>query len=77
MTVHVTKFILLSCILHLCILLATAGSDAAILPFIMMVLIDSSRQELSNGCHIVFCSNFDLIVEIPAVALILPLSAAN
>ncbi len=48
-----------------CILLATAGSDAAIILLIMMVPFDSSRQELSNGCHIVFCSNFDLIPEIP------------
>ena len=62
----------LSCtcrILHLCILLATAGSDAAIIPFIMMVPIDSPRQELSNGCHIIFCSNFDLIAEIPGCSL--------
>ena len=30
---------------------------------LMMVPFDSSRQELSNGCHIVILSNFDLIVE--------------
>ena len=59
----VTKFMLLRRILHLCILLATEGSDAAIIPAIMILLmvpIDSSRQELSNGGHIVFLSNFDL-----------------
>jgi hypothetical protein len=66
--VHVTIVILLRCILHLCILLATAGSDAAIIPVIMMVPFDSSRQELSNGGHIVICSNFDLFVENPAAA---------
>ena len=66
----VTIVIRSRCILHLCILLATEGSDAAIILLIMMVPIDSSRQELSNGCHIVLWSNFDLLVEIPAVALI-------
>jgi len=34
-----------------------------------MVPIDSSRQELSNGCYIVILSNFDIIVENPAVGL--------
>ena len=34
-----------------------------------MVPIDSSRQELSNGCYIVFWSKFDLIAEIPAAAV--------
>jgi len=50
---------------------STAGRGAAIIP-----LFDSSRQELSNGCHVVFLSNFDHIVEIPAAALILALPAA-
>jgi len=42
----------------------------------MMVPFDSSRQELSNGCHIVFCSKFDLIAETAAAAVVLPLPAA-
>jgi hypothetical protein len=43
----------------------------------MMVLIDSSRQELSNGCHIVILSNFDIYHETAAAAVILPLSATS
>ena len=35
---------------------------------VIIPLIDSSRQELSNGCHIVILSNFDLIVENTAVS---------
>jgi len=44
------------------------GEELRLLPLIMMVPIDSSRQDLSNGCHIVFLSNFDLLVENPAAA---------
>lgn len=32
-------------------------------------LIDAASNDDSNGCHIVFWSNFDLCCEIPAVEL--------
>jgi len=35
----------------------------------MMVPIDSSRQELSNGCYIAFLSKFDIYHENPAIGL--------
>ena len=65
--------------LHSTTVIARAsGSEAelCLLPLIMMVPIDSSRQELSNGCHFVFWSNFDFHHEIPAAAVTLPLPAA-
>ena len=40
---------------------------AAFISFIMMVPIDSSRQELSNGCHIVIWSKFGLVCKNAAV----------
>ena len=46
--------------------------ELCLLPLIillMMVPIDSSRQELSNGCLIVILSNFDFYHENPAVGL--------
>ena len=54
------------CINIVCICDSTAGRGAASITLIMllMVPIDSSRQELSNGCHIVILSNFDFISEI-------------
>ena len=58
------------CINVVCICDSTAGRGAAILTLIMMVPIDSSRQELSNGCHIVILSKFDILVETAAAALI-------
>ena len=36
----------------------------------MMVPFDSSRQQLSNGCHIVILVKFDILVETAAAALI-------
>ena len=52
--------------LILSVIARASGSEAELrtsisIIMLLMVPIDSSRQELSNGCHIIILSNFDLI----------------
>ena len=70
MTVHVTKFMYFAALY--CLYFASDRRERRCdytFDITMMVPIDSSRQELSNGCHIVFWSNFDLIAENPGCGL--------
>ena len=68
MTVHVTIVTLDHAALMLSVIATRPqGEELRLLPLIMMVPIDSSRQELSNGCHIAFLSKFGLVCKNAAV----------
>ena len=79
MTVHVTIVTRSRCSSLSVFATRPQGEELRLLPLIIMLLmvpIDLSRKELSNGCRIVILVKFDLISEIPAVGGDFPLPAA-